>query len=294
MTHSHVALHAHGVDAQAAAAQLADELHHGVALAREPHVVVVVVELGFGVGLVGVLERERDELLAQNLVKGRAAVAAVLHYGLVHYVPCGHVASAGFHHAVNPALEFAVENLVLFLWGEGDGRCGRLYFEDDVVDVQRGCAGCAGQVERDGLAASVLGLLGVEGAAPFIFLPFGLGIERADESIMVVGAWSAVGLGFDVALVGAVIAELDVHFRAFLKFGVGGDEHLRIPCLRGVGCYFCHVHLAGTGAGGVVDHFGGGILAAGCACEDVLGFTLFGVAVLDEGLHDGSSGCFEV
>ena len=103
-----------------------------------------------------------------------------------------------------------------------------------------------------------------------------------------------MGLGFDVALVGAVIAELDVHFRAFLKFGVGGDEHLRIPCLRGVGCYFCHVHLAGAGAGGVVDHFGGGILAAGCACEDVLGFTLFGVAVLDEGLHDGSSGSFEV
>ena len=87
MIHAHVALHAYGIDAQAALAKLADEFDHGIAFALGPHVVVVVIEFGIGVGLVGILERQRYELLAQNLVEGRAAVAAILHDGLVDHIP---------------------------------------------------------------------------------------------------------------------------------------------------------------------------------------------------------------
>ena len=82
-----MALHAHTVDAQAFGLEVPDQPADGLALFLTGQRVVVVVQLGIGVGLVGGAEGQFDELLAQKVEVGRLAERAVVLDGLVHHIP---------------------------------------------------------------------------------------------------------------------------------------------------------------------------------------------------------------
>ena len=84
---SHVALHSDGVDAQSARLDGVDEREIGVASAWGRHAVVVEIELGVGVGLVGEAEGVEDELGAENLVEWRLPVGPVFDDDLIADIP---------------------------------------------------------------------------------------------------------------------------------------------------------------------------------------------------------------
>ena len=110
-----VALHAHGVDAQALDLERVDKLAHGLALAGLGHGVVVVVELGVGVGLMGKLERLLDVVGADDAQIGSLAQGAVVLECLVHHVPAVDLSLVATHHGADVLVHAVEERLA----GEG-------------------------------------------------------------------------------------------------------------------------------------------------------------------------------
>ena len=101
-----MALHPHSIDTQPLCLEIFYKPADGLPLGRLSHGVVVIVEFGVGVGLVGSTECYLYELLAQQVEVWRLAEGAVVLDGLVHHVPSVHqspeVSHHGFHMLYEP------------------------------------------------------------------------------------------------------------------------------------------------------------------------------------------------
>ena len=87
-----MALHAHGINADALRLEPPDQPAYGIALCGVGQRIVVVIQLCARVGLMGCTEGNLDEILANDAIERRLAERTVILYGLVNHIPAAHLA----------------------------------------------------------------------------------------------------------------------------------------------------------------------------------------------------------
>ena len=108
-------LHAHRVDAATMRLQVFDQSHHGLALARGIHPIIVVIQFHVGVGLMGELECQADEIRPDDAIERRLAQLAIALDGLVHHVPAFHAAFVVSHDFINMVFHALDEHIAAHL-----------------------------------------------------------------------------------------------------------------------------------------------------------------------------------